>query len=328
LTIQTRYQFTHPVGKTGSGNAPEIIPEQVERRPAAPGPARILLRFIPPPCKDTARGIPPSYRNRVLIGLPARSRKISVCLLVRGRESETGRKKIPAIFRICFFEKLEAELPTSVVKGRIANAATGIETCVAAKRIQAIYPRVSGNPMNLFIKTIIPAVALSPLPAGAVSIDVSYPDQDIVRAALYEIDDIDDRVYTIRFDEDGSASIGFGDGIRGARPSPGGGVVASYRFGTGLDGKIVNEYQVAENELPVIPIVDFWPSGVKQPEASFILAGLTAIEFDFSLEGLQVIDAELLSAAVPVPATVWLFGTALIGLIGFCTPGKTSSSDV
>jgi hypothetical protein len=127
-------------------------------------------------------------------------------------------------------------------------------------------------------------------------------------------------------DEDGSASIRFGDGVAGARPGSGGGVIASYRFGAGLDGKIVNEYKVTGNELPFIPGIDFWPTGVKQPEASFILAGLSVIEFDFTLDGLQVIDAELRPTATPLPASAWLFGTSLVGLIGFRRRRKASIS--
>jgi len=42
---------------------------------------------------------------------------------------------------------------------------------------------------------------------------------------------------------------------------------------------------------------------------------LTSIKFDFSPNVLQVTDAELVLA--PVPEAVWLFGTALIGLVGF-----------
>lgn len=179
--------------------------------------------------------------------------------------------------------------------------------------------------MNLFTQIFITLAGLTPLPAGAVSIDISYPDQDIVRAALYENDNIEDRVYTPRINQDGTASIRFGNGISGARPSSGGGVAASYRFGAGLEGKIINGYQVSENELPFIPIADFWPAVVSQSEASFILAGLAAIEFDFTLEGLQVIDAKLPTGA-PLPATVWLFGTSLAGLVGFCKRRKTDYS--
>ena len=154
-------------------------------------------------------------------------------------------------------------------------------------------------------------------PANAVLIEITYPDQNIVRAALSEIDAVDDRVYTLGLDEDGTAEILFGDGVQGSRPSSGGSVVASYRFGAGIDGKIINEYEITEMKLPFIPIEDFWPTGASRSDASIVIVGLTSIKFDFALDGLRVTEAELALAPVPIPAAVWLFGTALIGLVGF-----------
>jgi len=179
-----------------------------------------------------------------------------------------------------------------------------------------------------FLKQTVIVFALStPLPAGAVSIDISYPDQDIVRAALFDIDAVEDRVYTLRLDADGTASIRFGDGVEGAIPSSEEPAVGSYRYGSGAGGKIINEYPVTGNELPFIPIDDFWPSGVKQPEASFILVGLETIEFDFTLQGLRVIKAEPLPAAVPLPAAAWLFAASLIGLSGFGKRSRANSTE-
>jgi hypothetical protein len=154
-------------------------------------------------------------------------------------------------------------------------------------------------------------------PANAALFEITYPEQDIVRAVLSEIDAVDDRVYTLRFDEDGKAEIVFGDGVQGSRPSSGDSVVASYRFGAGIGGNIINEYEITETKFPFIPIADFWPIGAKQSEASLVIVGLTSIAFDFSPDGLRVTDAELVLSPVPVPAAVWLFGTALMGFAGF-----------
>jgi len=151
-------------------------------------------------------------------------------------------------------------------------------------------------------------------PAHAVLIEITYLEQNIVHAVLSEIDAVDDRVYTIRFDEDGTAEIVFGDGVQGARPSSGGSVVASYRFGGGADGNIVNEYGLVEQEYPLIPVEDFWPIGAKQDEASFVVVGLASLTFDFSVDGLRVIDAEPIQVSVPEPGALALFGIGLAAM--------------
>lgn len=158
--------------------------------------------------------------------------------------------------------------------------------------------------------TFVLSAALAGHAAKAVVIEVTYPEQDVVRAALSEIDAVDDRVYTIRFDEDGDARIVFGDGIRGARPPSGGSVVASYRFGTGIDGNIVNEYGLSRTELPFIPITDFLPTGSNELDASFVIVGVSSLIFEFSGEGLRVVDVEI--TAIPEPGTLALLGLGLL----------------
>lgn len=167
--------------------------------------------------------------------------------------------------------------------------------------------------MRIFVAMVTALCLFCSLSANAAVIEISYPEQDIVRAALSGIEAVDDRVYTIRLNDDGTAEVQFGDGVQGGRPSSGGNVVASYRFGAGIEGKIVNEYEIVENRFPIIPIDDFWPPGTNQPDVSFVIVGLSSITFDFSPAGLKVIDAKPASALVPAPPPLLLL---LIGMAG------------
>lgn len=177
--------------------------------------------------------------------------------------------------------------------------------------------------MNNFAKIISALLLFASTPVDAVLIQITYPELDVVRATLSEIDAVDDRVYSVRLNEDGTANIQFGDGTQGSRPSSGGNVVASYRLGGGIEGKIVNEYAITETELPFIPIEDFWPTGANQPDISFVIVGLASMTFDFSADGLRVIDAKPLQSSVPAPPGLLLFFTGLIGLAGFRIPGRS-----
>jgi hypothetical protein len=177
--------------------------------------------------------------------------------------------------------------------------------------------------MTIFAKVFTILLLFSALPANATVIEISYPEQNIVRAMLSEIDAVDERVYSVRLNEDGTATIQFGDGIQGSRPSSGGNVVASYRYGGGIQGKIINEYEIVEQKFPFIPVEDFWPIGTNQPEASFVIAGLKSITFDFSPEGLKVIAAEPSPTLVPAPLVLLLFLTGLTVLVGFRKRIKT-----
>ncbi len=166
---------------------------------------------------------------------------------------------------------------------------------------------------RLIQTSIVLSALLACHAATAVVIEVTYPEQDIVRAVLSEIDAVDDRVYTIRFDEDGEAKIIFGDGVHGARlPTGASNVVASYRFGGGIGGDIVNEYELSNTVFPFIPISDFLDEDTGKLDASFILLGFTSLTLEFSGDGLRVVDAEV--TRVPEPGTLTLLGIGLFGM--------------
>ena len=169
--------------------------------------------------------------------------------------------------------------------------------------------------MRALIGSIATALALLGIPcAQAVVVEISYPEDDLVRAALFDIDDVPDRVFSVITNEDGTTEIRFGDGVSGARLPSGGSRVASYRYGSGLEGKIVNVYEIFENEFPLIPLADFIPPGANKPDISFVVAGLTSLKFDFSPVGLQVTGA--VPSPIPLPPALLLFVTALLGLFG------------
>lgn len=171
--------------------------------------------------------------------------------------------------------------------------------------------------MKTVVRITVLVAALVSLPANAALFEISYPELDVVHAVISDIDAVEDRVYTLVFNEDGTAEIQFGDGVSGASPPSGGdNVIASYRFGDGVDGKIVNEYRNPDQQFPFIPIEDFWPAGASEPGASFVIIGLTSLSFDFSPDGLRVTDAQALPALVPAPPALLLFLTGLLGLAG------------
>jgi len=99
-----------------------------------------------------------------------------------------------------------------------------------------------------------------------------------------------DRIYTLRDGDDGVATIGFGDGVTGARlPSGAGNIVARYRTGLGLGGRVRADQLSTLLQRPV---------------------GLRAVSNPLAADGGA--DPETLGDARPrAPATVRTFGRAI-----------------
>jgi hypothetical protein len=155
----------------------------------------------------------------------------------------------------------------------------------------------------------------------AVVIDVTFFDSKEPRldALITEIGSVNDRVYTLDLI---NGEVIFGDGQQGARPPAGqDNVVASYRHGSGGTGHIVKIYPIQPSNLPqLIPIADFGDTNSNE-DLSFIIAGLTSLEFEFTKEGLSITEAQIGSTGIPEPATLVLMGLGLAG-IGFARKKK------
>jgi hypothetical protein len=150
----------------------------------------------------------------------------------------------------------------------------------------------------------------------AVIINVTYFDQGAHRldVLMTEIGNPDDRVYTLDLV---NGEVVFGDGRQGARPPSGqDNAVGSYRFGAGNTGAIINIYPIQSGSpLPLIPIVDFIDTISNNNEGpSFIIVGLTSLEFEFSDRGLLVTEAQIGSTGIPEPTILALMGFGLAGI--------------
>jgi len=175
--------------------------------------------------------------------------------------------------------------------------------------------------MNCKSKKLLAAVCFVAInlysSAGAVVIDITPVDVDSQHylVSMDKIEQVEDRVYSIRRDADGAAEVIFGDGVSGARlPTGDSAVVASYRYGAGgTAGKIINVYPLIEEQYPLlIPLSDFINED-KQEDVSFVIVGLSSIKFDFSRDGILVLQSQV--SVVPVPATAWLFTSGLLALV-------------
>jgi len=165
--------------------------------------------------------------------------------------------------------------------------------------------------MSRILIFVLASILLAPVPAGAVVIEIVDFKDDFLEAILTEIDTVQDRVYVLDRE---SGEVIFGDGISGARPSSGAtGVIASYRTGGGAEGNIVNEYDLAGLQFPLlIPLSDFFDDGSNDQTVQFVAVGVSSLDLELSDRGLLITGAEVIG--VPEPGTLALLAIGLFGM--------------
>jgi len=163
---------------------------------------------------------------------------------------------------------------------------------------------------DLSILILLLVLAVWPCTAPAVKIEIENFDNGLMKANLTGIDQIEGRVYTLDPD---AGEITFGDGLSGTRPPSGrSGIIGAYRFG---DGSIFKEFDLVAAHFPLpIATVELRDPQSADTKINIVLAGISALQFELTTEYMTVVAADVVP--VPLPATAWLFGSGLLGLLG------------
>ncbi len=133
------------------------------------------------------------------------------------------------------------------------------------------------------------------------------------RVLINDIETSDSLVYTL---DRGTGAISFGDGLKGARPPSGNTGVASYDYGGGAEGNILQSFIIDQNEFSpfLIPDISFPKDEQGDIDYSFVISGIRSLDLVFSDYGVLIAKVELDS--IPEPSVLLLLITGLATLVG------------
>lgn len=145
---------------------------------------------------------------------------------------------------------------------------------------------------------------LHPPTAGALRIDFT----ELPPLATGDV-----RIFSVDLE---TGTVRFGDGVQGAVPPVGRGpIIATYDVGAGAIGNVVPIAGDISADSPLlIPIDEFPVSNPDEPEISFILFGVQALEFEVSERGLGITEVRPIPGA-PAFALLGLGAISLLGMV-------------
>ncbi|MCP4432873.1 MAG: PEP-CTERM sorting domain-containing protein [Gammaproteobacteria bacterium] len=133
------------------------------------------------------------------------------------------------------------------------------------------------------------------------------------RVLINDIEAGDSPVYTL---DRGTGAVSFGDGLKGARLPSGDTGVASYDYGGGAEGNILQSFIVDLNDFSpfLIPDISFPKDEQGDTDYSFVISGIQSLDLVFSDYGMLIANVE--SNSIPEPSILLLLIAGLAALAG------------